>query len=165
MKIAVASAVFALCCSVLPATVHAQQSSSTCRPRDYSSKKNHGFRIKTLRVDTLRVKIAIGPCIPDDVARQIVRAFHEGRVRNLLALRSDGSRPELPKDFLARISSISVGKLEEVPPGGVATSFQYTVEMTDRPLVRNLLGGSGATVFIDLRDGHVEVVGSAIWMS
>ena len=158
------------CCSVLlggAARLPSQPHQPNCRPSDFATKKNSGFKNQTLREGSLRVRLTVGPCVSDDVAKEIVRALKSGRVLNRLPVRSDGSQPELPKIVVATLSMIKVGSREEVPPPAYysAAVFDYTVEFTDPGSVQGILSGSGKTLFINLRDGQIEVVGEALWMS
>ena len=97
----------------------------------------------------------------------IIKLPAAGLLDNLIRSRAGDAQPELPKINVSELSMIKVGEIEEVPPPNPygISAFQYTVEFTKAGSVAGILSGSGHTLYINLRDGQIEVVGTSVWMS
>jgi hypothetical protein len=118
------------------------------------------YRTTTVREGSLSVRVLLGPCITDDVARTIFRAIKNGELRNRL----DESIAEpafrtFPVITPSKLAAIEVARRDELDVPGGQLRHQFTVSMSEAP--QNL---SGTRLFVRIQDKQVELVGYSFWL-
>jgi hypothetical protein len=149
--------IYLLICLILALAPNREIGQLTPRPDCRPSSSSY-WKERTIKDGKSRWRVQLGPCISDDLARQILRAIRDKTLVDRQPLPAGTVAPSKGIPVLSdkEVNSIDIGKRDAAWP-----VHQYEVETVDR----RGNGFHGLVLFLNIRDGQVELVGSAGWVA